>query len=227
MVAIAYVQQVTGNTTTGTTAGTFGSATATGNLIVVTTSDDSGTTSNGVSVTDNAGNTYTKVIHQGSASTLSMWYCPNITGKSGHQITVTWSTAATGRLTFCAQEFSGAATTSPLDVSAFAGGTSTAPSVNSPATAVANELVVAGLTVAGTVTTTSAGSGYSNLSAVSVANCGSAQESAIAASAGVQTATFSLAASHAWIAGVLTFKPPAVAGPAFPFVTVSQFNSFH
>jgi hypothetical protein len=202
---VAFVKGVTGNATSGTTTGTFTGSTTSGNLIVVTTSDDSGTTSNGVSVTDNKGNTYTKVHHVASASTLSMWYAANVTGGASHTVTATWSTSATGRLTLVAQEFDGGFTT--LDKSTSATGSSTSPSSGATATTTAaSETVVGGVSYGGTATTVTLGSGYTNLNTVSVADAGIGQESKVVSSTGAQTATFSLAASRSWIAGVLTFS---------------------
>lgn len=203
---MGYVQGATGNTNTGTTTATFTTPTTSGNLIAVTTSDDSGTTANGMNVTDSRGNTYIKALHQASASTLSMWYAPNITGGSGHVVTATWSDAATGRCTIAVQEHDEIATVDPLDQVAFAGGASTTPSVNSGATTQADEVVIGGLTRAGATTPASLGAGYSNLDTVNVANAGVAQESKEVSATGVQTVTFSLGASRTWIAGVLTFR---------------------
>lgn len=205
---MAFVKSTTGNTTSGTTATAFVGSTTSGNLIVVTTSDDSGATSNGISVSDSKGNTYTKALHTANASTLSMWYAPNITGGASHTVTATWSTAATGRVTVVAQEFDGGFNT--LDKSTSGAGSSTTPSSGATATtAAANETVVGGASYAGAATTITAGSGYTNLGTVSVANAGIGQESKVVSSTGAQTATFSLAASRAWVAGVLTFTGAA------------------
>ena len=111
----AFVQGVTGNTAATPTTGTFGSTTTSGNLIVVTTADDSGDVTNGIAVSDNKGNTYTKINHFAGVSTISNWYAYNITGGASHQISVAWSEAATGRVTFVAQEFSGILTTDPFE----------------------------------------------------------------------------------------------------------------
>lgn len=206
---MAFVQSTTGNTTTSpTTTSAFGSSTTSGNLIVVTCSDDSALTTNGIAVTDSKGNTYTKVIHAANASTLSMWYSATITGGASHTVTATWSEAATGRVTVVAQEFSGGYNT--LDKSTSATGSSTTPSSGATAaTTVADEQVVGGVSRAGTASAISLGSGYTNLGTVNVADAGVGQESKAVSSTGAQTATFSIAASRAWVCGVLTFSGAA------------------
>ena len=206
---MAFVKSTTGNTTSSpTTTTAFTGSTTSGNLIVVTTSDDSGTTANGITVTDSKGNAYSKVIHAANASTLSMWYAANITGGASHTVTATWDEAATGRVTVIAEEHDGGFTT--LDKSTSAAGSSTTPSSGATAaTTVASETVVGGVSYGGTATTVSLGATYSNLGTVSVADAGSGQESKTVSATGAQTATFGLAASRAWVCGVLTFSGAA------------------
>lgn len=204
----AFVQSTTGNAVTSPTVTTaFASATTGTNLIFVVTSDDSGLTTSVTAVTDNKSNTYTKILHVAGTSSMSVWYAKNIAGGSGHTVSVTWNEANTGRCAVAAQELSGLDTTAPLDKSTSATGTSTAPSSGaSAATVQADELVCGALSYGGTVTTTTLGSGYTNLGKVDVANTGVAAESKVVAATGAQTATFTLAASRTWLAAVVTFK---------------------
>lgn len=203
---MAFVKGTTGNTTTSpTTTTAFTGSTTSGNMIVVTVSDDSALLTNNITVTDNKGNTYLKEIHRANTSTLSMWYCSSIVGGSSHTVTATWDETATGRVTVVAQEFDGGHNT--LDKKSDNQGSSTSPSSGATATTTAaNETVVSGVSRAGTTSALSLGSGYTNLGTVNVANAGVGQESKVVSSTGAQTGTFSIAASRAWVCGVLTFK---------------------
>jgi RHS repeat-associated protein len=96
---------------------TFSSNTTTGNLIVVFVADN---VSSVPTVSDNKGNTYQTAV----APTLSnygdydaVYYAANVTGGSGHQITVNFGTANYNEVAIV--EVSGAATSSPFDVSSF------------------------------------------------------------------------------------------------------------
>lgn len=208
--AQAYVQSVT-KASTGTTPMTsaaFSLSTTTGNLIVVTVSDNGGTAGGITSVTDSKSNTYTKIPNeQPGSSCLSMWYAKNITGGASHTITIAWNTGIVSQASFVAQEISGSDTTAPLDKYTSAQGSSTAPSSGATATtSTANQFVVGGVSYFGTAVTPAAGSGYSNSVTVAFTNASGAQESKVISGAAAQTATFTLSSSRDWACGVATFK---------------------
>lgn len=207
--AINFVQSTTGSNSVSPTVTTaFGSAVTSGNLIVLAIGNDSALTGQITSITDTGGNTYTgPVFDTVNTATLAMYYAQNVTGGSSFQVTVNWNEAATGLVVVVAQEFSGVATSSSKDVHSSATGASTTPdSGTTGTTAQANELVVGAVCYGGLITTTSLGSGYTNLGKIDIANAGTGQESKVVSSVGTQSATFGLAASRSWIAGVVTFK---------------------
>ena len=209
--AIAFVQSLTaiGDPGTGTyTSAAFGSSTTSGNLIVVTVSDDGGIANGITSVTDSKSNTYVKVPNEfPGAATVSMWYAKNITGGASHTITVNYDDTITFASTCVAQEFSGIDTTAPLDVYASTAATSTSPTSGATSsTTLADELVVGGLAFTAATTTVTLGSGYTNLGTTHQTNAGVGMESKIVSGTGAQTATFTLGASRSWSCAVATFK---------------------
>lgn len=220
--ALAYAAGATSNNNTGTaTTGSLGT-TATGQLIVVTISDDSATATSVTSVTDNKGNTYTKVpITQGTSSVLinssstQMWYAVTTSAGASHTVTVAWNTAATGRVTVSAQYFTGFTSTPTLDKYTAATSTSNNTTANPGTTGTttqAAEIVVVGAGHAGTASAFSAGAGMSNINQVSQANASVGQASKIVAAIGTQTGTLTIAASRAWGAIIATFMDGAGGG---------------
>lgn len=205
--AVAWVQSKT--VASGSFANaTFTSATTTGNLIVVAMSSNA-TATGSEACSDNQGNTYTKLtgINSVQGGAYAAWYAWNITGGATHTVTV--SCPSGGNATsVVVQEFSGVqASADPLDqVSTKATGSSSTPTSNSITTTVANEMVI-GLFFG--TTTTSAGTGYTNLLESSSTNANrTAMESQAALSTGTYTATVSSSAT-AWDMYVLSFKAPA------------------
>lgn len=206
--AIAFVKSTTGNgTAPPTTTTAFAGSTTSTNAIVVVISDDSGLTTEVTGVTDNKGNTYQPILSAANASTVHLWYCPSIIGGAGHTVTVAWSDTATGRVTVVPQEFSGFTAPPVVDRTQTNLATGTAATSNATVTTTAaDELVVGALSRAGTASAMSLGSGFTNLGTVNVANAGVAMESKVVAATGAQTATFTIAASRAYVAAVVTFK---------------------
>src|SRR5512135_3165189 len=112
---LTYVQSkiASGSTLVKSYNATFASAVTSGDLIVVATSSWNSTNTASVSsVTDNKGNTYTKVLE--SAGTggepLAVWYAKNVAG--GSTFTVSASTTANSLITVAIHEYSGFAAAS-------------------------------------------------------------------------------------------------------------------
>jgi hypothetical protein len=208
-------QTVTASTTSGTgtlTTSAFAGSTTTGNLIVVGVSFDSGTLNTVTAVSDSKSNTYTKILDLDGTQDVTLWYAQNITGGASHTVTVTFNSGAGAALGFVAQEFTGIASSSSLDKSVIAQGTSTTPaSGNTAATTQADELVVGVLGFSSTSTSITLGSGYSNLGSVTGTNLSAALESKVVAATGAQSAGATLGASRAWCMGVATFKAASTA----------------
>ncbi len=213
--AIAYIQAAGGGVgaVANIPTAAFGSATITGNAIIVTANGGS-TAGSITSVTDSASNTYVKVfsVAFSSAVSLDIWYAVNITGSSSLVVTANRGGAAAG--TIVAAEYSGLATVSPSDVfvTATASSNAAAASGSTGLTAVANELVIGGVG-SGLLSTTSAtaGSGYTNLNQQSVSGNFVAQESKVVSAIGTQSAAFTLNVADYWVCGCATFK--GVPGP--------------
>lgn len=226
--ALAFVAGNTASNTTGSAVtGTLG-ITLANQLIVLTISDDSALTNAVTSVTDNKGNTYTKVPISATnnvlvnASSTQMWYAPTVNFGAAHTVTVAWSTAATGRVTVAAQYFNGflATPTYDVQVSAIGTGTSANPGTT-PSTTVADEIIVLGAGHAGTTSAFTLGTGYTNLNTVNVANAAVGQESKIVASTGTQTGGMTIAASRAWGGIIATFYDSGTPPPVTPVTFIT------
>ena len=129
-------------TTTSTTlTATFPTATVAGNLLVLSASLYSGSTNHISSITDSGGNTWTNVgayFVSAHFSDGEMWYSAN--AKSDTNVVIHMTTAVAASMSV--QEFSGIATTSPLDVSLGTSNTSTAPSSGAVTPTAATDLMV-------------------------------------------------------------------------------------
>lgn len=211
--AIAYVSGATANdTTTSAVTGSLGT-TATGQLIVLTISDDSALNSVVTTVTDNKGNTYARVDITATGDVLTnssstqMWYAVTTAAGASHTVTVTWSDAAASRLTAAAQYFNGFTGTPTIDKIISATGSSTSASPGTSGVTVANdELVVIGAGHDGATSAFSLGTGYTNLTTVTVTNATVGQESKVVSATGTQTGTMTIAATRAWGAILATFR---------------------
>jgi len=184
----------------------FLSGNTAGNLIVVLVRMSS--TSQTVTITDSAGNSYVDAVSQAQTSDghqVHILYAKNI--KAGAN-TVTATFSATNNHPWLAiYEYSGLSTTNPLDRTAHAQGSSASP--NSGASAIttnANELVFAAAgfvnNYAGTAT---AGSGYT-LQQQDTGTSRAVTETTIVASTGTYAGTFTLSTSTNWSAVLATFQ---------------------
>ena len=162
---IAYVQgnYATPQTSQSSVAVRFTAAQQQGDLNVVVVGWNDSTATVGT-VTDTSGNVYQRAVgptvYSGTA-TQSIYYAAGIVGAAANANTVTVTfngSAAAADIRIL--EYSGIATTSPLDVTAAATGSSTSASSGAATTTNANDLIFgADLTV---TTTTGAGSGFTS-----------------------------------------------------------------
>src|SRR5215469_1908592 len=186
----------------------FANANTQGNLIIAFIRMS--TTTQSVTVTDSAGNSYTQAIAQGQSTDghqIHIFYAKNINGGAN---TVTATFSATNNHPWIAiYEFSGLSTTAPLDqVAAAQGSNSTANTGLTPATTAANELVFAGLGLpASSSVTMSAGSGFALLQQDTATSTSRAtNEDRVVNATGQYAGTFTLSGSSNWSAVVATFK---------------------
>jgi hypothetical protein len=167
------------------------------------------TTSQTVTLSDSAGNTYVQAVAQlqtSDGSQIHLFYAKNILGAPN---TVTATFSSTNNHPWLAiYEEKGLNTTNPLDQTAHAQGGNTSPNSGAtPTTTSANELVFAGTGLPSSYTgTQTAGSGYTLLQN-DTATSPAANESMLVISTGSYAATFTLSTSANWSAIVATFKP--------------------
>lgn len=207
--AFAFGNTASSTTSPATTAGL--STSVIGDLIVATLADDSGTSTSITSVTDNKGNTYSRIgpVQVNTVST-QMWYTVVTAGGAGTVVSAAFNTGTTARCTIAAQRFNGFLGTATLDQSTATTGTSTSASPGTTgSTTNVNEIIVVGGGHAGATSAFTLGAGYANLNTVNVANAAVAQENKIVSTIGTQTGSLTIAASRAWGAHIATFKDVA------------------
>jgi hypothetical protein len=207
------VQSASGTETTSSTtlSGSFPAATTAGDLLVLSASVYTGATNPITSVTDSAGNTWTRIgtahFVSGHYSDGEMWYSANAKPVT----TVTVHNGSAASVAFVAQEFSGVATTGPLDVSAGTSNTGTAASSGSVTTTAANELVVgfvAGHNNAQAITVTSPGYTDQSQQTTTGTNIASVVTGyQVLASPGAQSFAGSFGSAMYWASGIAMFKP--------------------
>ena len=210
-------------TAVGSVTAAFTSNNTAGDLIVAFVRMSS--TSQTVSVTDDAGNVYADAVTQGQSTDghqIHIWYARNI--KAGaNSVTATFS--STNNHPFLAiYEYAGLSTTAPLDKTAAAQGSSSAVSVGPTATtASANELIFVGAGFPNAwVGTVTSGSSYT-LQQQDTGTSRATTETSVVSSPGSYTGSFSLSASANWSAVIATFSAAAAVVP--PTVTTSSLPS--
>jgi hypothetical protein len=179
-----------------------------GNLIIAFVRMSSSTQT--VGVTDTAGNTYTDAVSQIQSSDghqIYIFYAKNIAGGAN---TVKATFSSTNNHPWLAiYEYSGLSTTSPLDKTAAAQGSSSTPSTGATAmTQAASELafVGAGFNTPSFTGTVTAGTGYT-LGQQDTNTSRAATETSVVSSTGSYTGTFTLSGTANWSAVLATFKP--------------------
>lgn len=207
---IAFLQssQVRG-TSVASLSQAFPSATTAGNLIIVFVRMSSSTQT--VSVSDSAGNSYADAVMQAQTTDghqSHIFYARNI---KGGPTTVTVTFSATNNHPWLAIfEYSGLNADAPLDQTAHAQGSSSTPSSGlTGTTTTANELVFAGLGLpnASTLTVTT-GAGFIMLQQDAAPDTSrAAAEAKTVSTTGQYSGTFSLSGSTNWSAVAATFKP--------------------
>lgn len=220
--ALAFVEgQSAANGTGVATTPAFTNTFALGQLVVVTIMFDGG--ANAVtSVVDNAStsNTYTLIsgASVGNGTTLyqAVYYAVITHSKASPTVTVNFNSAATNAGAVV-QYFNGFVGTPTLDKSHSSLNTTstTVTSGASTATTYPIELVIGSGTYAGTATTFSLGTGYTNLTQLnnSTDTVYAAMESLLTSTTGAQTATFTLAVTKVNAGGVVTFYDPSAQPP--------------
>lgn len=189
--------------------GTFPTATGSGHLLVLSASVYTGATNRITSVSDSAGNAWTRIgsyYVSGHYSDGEMWFAANARPVTS----VTVHTASAATVSFAVQEYSGIRATSPLGTSTGASNTSALAGSGSTASTVPNSLVVG------------FAAGHGNVQALTVTSPGltvlpqrtSTGNAAsvvagytVAATPGPQSFTARFGTAMYWAAGVAVFVP--------------------
>ena len=196
----------TGSTTSTVTLPTSSTA---GDLLVLSAGVYTGLTNPITSVTDTAGNTWTRIgayAVSGHNSDGEMWYSPNAKAVSS----VTAHTGSATTMAVEVQEFSGIATTGSLDVATGASNTSTTAASGSVTPTAANDLVVgfvAGHGNGEAITVTAPGYSVQTQQATTGTGITSVITGIqVLTSASPQTMTGSFAQAMYWSSEVATFR---------------------
>ena len=181
------------------------------NIVVVGWND---TTSSVTSVSDTQGNAYALAVGPTTASGArqSIYYAKNIKGGS-NTVTVNFNQAATFP-DVRVLEYAGADTTSPLDVTAAATGSSTTANSGSATTSAANELIFA----ADTIATGTPGPGAGFTARIITQHDSDLAEDKIGTTPGSYSATAPLSPSGYWVMQMATFKVQSSTGSTAPTV---------
>lgn len=190
----------------------YGSNNAAGNLLVAGLQDSVDPA--GITLSDTRGNTWVKAVGlyaSGPGLSGSIWYVENCAA-GANTVTVAGGTASFQELDIA--EYSGAATSSPLDQTAIATSSSTAPDSGATATtSQAAELVVGLIALSGVRTVTWGNSFTGRQSSNNTVNRQADFGDLVVSSTGAYHAAATLSSASDWVAAVATFRG-AAAGPA-------------
>lgn len=179
------------------------------------------------SVSDTRGNTWTRIgsiVTGGDGSLyLDAFYC--IANGAGAD-TVTYNAAGSSYMSLIIAEYSGIATTSPLDVAGSSTGSSTSPST-SITTTNANDLIIGWVTsMAGSTVTITSGSGYTMRQEYEDAATymhAHLEDKSVSAT-GAQTVNATLGSSLQWIMRGAAFKESAASTFSMPPNNINRRN---
>lgn len=214
--AWAHVQSIASASATGSTIfGTYGSDVTAGNLLICCASFGDASAAITATCADSLSQNYSVAVGPTrNANMLGGWtnyifYFPNTAG-GANTVTVTASDVLSfRRITIL--EYSGIATTSPLDVVAGASGNSSAPDSGTNTTTQANDLIFGYCLGFANI---SAGGGFTGRANL---NANDESEDKDGASAGSYSAAFSGSGADEWIAQMAAFKQAAAAATkSFP-----------
>ncbi len=217
-IAFVQVNSATPQTATASVPVTYPAAQTAGNLNVVAVGWND-TTSSVTSVTDSRGNTYAQAgtTITGTGLRQAIYFAKNI-GAGSNTVTVGFSQAA-AFVDVRIFEYSGADTSTPLDVTAGAAGTSISPSSGAATTTAANELIFgAGMTGDGFA---GAGTGFTSRI---ITPDGDIAEDQTVINTGSNSATAPLKRSSNWVMQMATFRASGQGGGGNPAPTVASIN---
>lgn len=183
---------------------TLPSAVTSGNLVAVALTVWSTTAIPTNAISDNKGNTYTRINETSNGDDhIALFYAKNVTGGSSFTV----SSSLGGSIS--AHEYSGVATSSPLDKNAKASGSGTALSSSLATTTLGNELYFGAAWSTVTNDTWTPGAGYTLRTQVIDNDWVErhASEDMVLMTGSTTAARFTVPTSGAWVAALATFKP--------------------
>ncbi len=208
-----YVQSngSTNNTSATTITTTFSSSNTTSNAIINLLSWDDHTTST-FTCTDSKGDTFTNtsIAHNTTNHQyLGICYATNVAGGSSNVVTATFGAASTYRR-IIASEYSGIATTNPVDVTATnwaSTGTTTTNGVTSGSapTTTNGDLIFGGVLSPVGTTTITAGTGFTQRNSLN--NKDAAIQDKVLSTAGSVSSTQTFGSANAYVANMVAFRP--------------------
>ena len=213
LAAPAFVQQANAvpQSAQSTVSVTFAAAQTAGdlNVVVIGWNDTAAAVQ---SVTDSSGNVYVPAVGPTALSgnaTQSIYYAPNIVAAAanGNKVTVTFNSAAQF-VDVRVAEYSGLATSSPVDVVSGATGSGSTANSGSVTSTNANDLIVAG----NMVQTRTSGAGTSFTSRVITSPDGDILEDRTVTATGSYSATAALATSGWWVMDMVAFRAAGSGG---------------
>ncbi len=220
----------TSGNTTSTPAFVQGGVSSNGNSVTLTNPVTTGDlilvgittwnqTSTAASVHDSKGNTYTRVLDAVNATTsdhVAIFYAANVTGGSSFTV----SSTLTG-ITISVHEYSGVATSSPLDLSASQTGTSATPTSGNVTTTIDHELYFGLAWSGGSGDTWTATSSFTmrEQETDNATHERHATEDRVITTATSTAAKFLTTTSDNWLAAIATFRPGVTAGSGTSTVT--------
>jgi RHS repeat-associated protein len=179
-------------------------------------------------ISDSNGNTYTQAVFLSetldtpNGHSLAIFYAKNIAAGAN---TVTVSDTISGTLRFAILEYSGVATSSVLDGTASAQGSSISPNSGNATTTASGDLLLGAISTADPASFV-AGSGYSTKESVPVEpGTKLIAEDWIQTTAGTTSASVTLAASDPWGAVFAAFKAASVGGGTPNITSISPTSA--
>jgi hypothetical protein len=196
-------QWSTANTNTIST-GVFGSSAGSFNIMICWLSYNSATESIS-SISDTLGNTYSKAVGPltGTGSIANyrqeIWYAANTNGGSGLNVTATFSSTFNASKDISCHEYSGAATSSPIDQVVETTGTTANATTSNMTTTSANQMIFSAAIYDGTGT---GGAGHTQRSSLHT-NC---SQDRIVGAVGSYNASFTNLGSETWAAQAISVR---------------------
>lgn len=219
------IQQTTGTTgasfPTTLTTSAFGSTTKAGSLIIVALMADGLAANQTFTMTDSAGNTYTRLVSNSSAGLdqVDIWACYN--NKSGASHTITGGNLQNTTAAIIAEEWTGVMNIADTINAQSLTGASTAVSTGALTPQSTAGLVFVACAINSSAITYTVGGGFSNLTSVTSSPSKLATESKIMSGGGAQTGTMTLSSGNDWFVCMVVI-PENGGSPGAPYIRVGD-----